>query len=61
MGLDGTLETEATTVHEPESAIEICTVQLPDVVLMDIVFEESDVRDRRHLEDRKEDAPLDEV
>jgi DNA-binding NarL/FixJ family response regulator len=38
VGLDGTLEMVAPPVHEPESAIEICTEQLPDVVLMDIVF-----------------------
>jgi DNA-binding NarL/FixJ family response regulator len=38
VGLDDTLEMIAPPVHEPESAIEICTEQLPDVVLMDIVF-----------------------
>ncbi len=38
VGLDGTLEMVAPPVHEPEAAIEICTEQLPDVVLMDIVF-----------------------
>ena len=38
VGLDDTLEMVAPPVHDPEDAIELCTAQLPDVVLMDIVF-----------------------
>jgi DNA-binding NarL/FixJ family response regulator len=38
VGLDPTLAMVAPPVHDPRSAIEVCTEQLPDVVLMDIVF-----------------------
>ena len=45
VGLDPTLVMVAPPVHDPETAIDVCTEQLPDVVLMDIVFK---VRARRH-------------
>jgi NarL family two-component system response regulator LiaR len=38
VGLDGTLTMVADPVHDAEAAIEVCSEQLPDVVLMDIVF-----------------------
>ena len=38
VGLDPTLVMVTPPVHDPETAIEVCTEQLPDVVLMDIVF-----------------------
>jgi RNA polymerase sigma factor (sigma-70 family) len=38
VGLDPTLVMVAPPVHDPMTAIEVCTEQLPDVVLMDIVF-----------------------
>jgi DNA-binding NarL/FixJ family response regulator len=38
VGLDPTLVLVTPPVHDPETAIEVCTDQLPDVVLMDIVF-----------------------
>ncbi len=38
VGLDGTLRLVGPPVHDPESAIALCAEQLPDVVLMDIVF-----------------------
>jgi DNA-binding NarL/FixJ family response regulator len=38
VGLDDTLVMIADPVHDPESAIALCADQLPDVVLMDIVF-----------------------
>lgn len=38
VGLDDTLEMIADPVHDPETAIALCTEHLPDVVLMDIVF-----------------------
>ncbi len=38
VGLDDTLQLVASPVHDPESAITLCAEQLPDVVLMDIVF-----------------------
>ena len=38
VGLDDTLEMVADPVHDAERAIEVCSEQLPDVVLMDIVF-----------------------
>ena len=38
VGLDPTLVLVTPPVHDPETAIEVCTEQLPDVVLMDIVF-----------------------
>jgi DNA-binding NarL/FixJ family response regulator len=38
VGLDDTLTMIAAPVHDPESAIALCADQLPDVVLMDIVF-----------------------
>ena len=36
--LDRSLTMIASPVHDPESAVKICAEQLPDVVLMDIVF-----------------------
>jgi DNA-binding NarL/FixJ family response regulator len=41
VGLDPTLVLVTPPVHDPETAIEVCTDQLPDVVLMDIVFKGS--------------------
>jgi len=38
VGLDDTLHMVAPAVHDPETAIELSTEYLPDVVLMDIVF-----------------------
>ena len=38
VGLDPTLVMVTPPVHDPETAIKVCTEQLPDVVLMDIVF-----------------------
>ncbi|HEY6565947.1 MAG TPA: response regulator transcription factor [Actinomycetota bacterium] len=38
VGLDPTLVMVAPPVHDPMTAIEVCTEQLPDVVLMDIIF-----------------------
>jgi DNA-binding NarL/FixJ family response regulator len=38
VGLDPTLVMVTPPVHDPVTAIEVCTEQLPDVVLMDIVF-----------------------
>jgi two-component system, NarL family, response regulator LiaR len=38
VGLDDTLQMVAPAVHDPETAIALCTEHLPDVVLMDIVF-----------------------
>ena len=38
VGLDDTLQLVTDPVHDPETAIELCTEHLPDVVLMDIVF-----------------------
>jgi NarL family two-component system response regulator LiaR len=38
VGLDPTLVMVAPPVHDPKTAIDVCTEQLPDVVLMDIVF-----------------------
>ena len=38
VGLDDTLQMVAPAVHDPETAITLCTEHLPDVVLMDIVF-----------------------
>jgi len=38
VGLDPTLVMVSPPVHDPETAINVCTEQLPDVVLMDIVF-----------------------
>ncbi len=38
VGLDPTLVMVAPPVHDPITAIAVCTEQLPDVVLMDIVF-----------------------
>ena len=38
VGLDPTLVMVTPPVHDPETAIDVCTEQLPDVVLMDIVF-----------------------
>jgi len=38
VGLDKTLTLVADPVHDAETAIEVCSEQLPDVVLMDIVF-----------------------
>ena len=38
VGLDETLQLVAEPVHDPETAIEVCSEHLPDVVLMDIVF-----------------------
>ena len=38
VGLDETLELVAPPVHDAETAVELCTKFLPDVVLMDIVF-----------------------
>ena len=38
VGLDPTLALVAPPVHDPITAIEVCTEQLPDVVLMDIIF-----------------------
>ena len=38
VGLDGTLELVGEPVHDPQSAIDLCAEQLPDVVLMDIEF-----------------------
>ena len=38
VGLDDDLQMIAPPVHEAETAIALCTEQLPDVVLMDIVF-----------------------
>jgi DNA-binding NarL/FixJ family response regulator len=38
VGLDPTLVLVTPPVHDPVTAIEVCTEQLPDVVLMDIVF-----------------------
>jgi NarL family two-component system response regulator LiaR len=38
VGLDPTLVMVAPPVHDPATAIEVCTEHLPDVVLMDIVF-----------------------
>ncbi|MEA2551294.1 MAG: hypothetical protein QOE25_1063, partial [Actinomycetota bacterium] len=38
VGLDADLTMIAPPVHTAEEAIEICADQLPDVVLMDIVF-----------------------
>jgi DNA-binding NarL/FixJ family response regulator len=38
VGLDDTLRMVAEPVHDPETAIALCTEHLPDVVLMDIVF-----------------------
>jgi RNA polymerase sigma factor (sigma-70 family) len=38
VGLDDTLRLVGPPVHDPESAIDLCAEQLPDVVLMDIVF-----------------------
>jgi DNA-binding NarL/FixJ family response regulator len=38
VGLDPTLVMVAPPVHDPFTAIAVCTEQLPDVVLMDIVF-----------------------
>jgi two-component system, NarL family, response regulator LiaR len=38
VGLDPTLVMVAPPVHDPQTAIDVCTEQLPDVVLMDIVF-----------------------
>jgi DNA-binding NarL/FixJ family response regulator len=38
VGLDPMLDLVAPPVHDPETAIELCTKFLPDVVLMDIVF-----------------------
>ena len=38
VGLDDTLQLVTAPVHDPETAIELCTEHLPDVVLMDIVF-----------------------
>jgi NarL family two-component system response regulator LiaR len=38
VGLDDTLHMVAPAVHDPETAIALCTEHLPDVVLMDIVF-----------------------
>lgn len=38
VGLDPTLVMVSPPVHDPETAIGVCTEQLPDVVLMDIVF-----------------------
>ena len=38
VGLDSALTMVADPVHDAESAIEVCSEQLPDVVLMDIVF-----------------------
>jgi DNA-binding NarL/FixJ family response regulator len=38
VGLDDTLELVGPPVHDPQSAIDLCAEQLPDVVLMDIEF-----------------------
>ncbi len=38
VGLDETLQLVTAPVHDPETAIELCTEHLPDVVLMDIMF-----------------------
>ena len=38
VGLDPTLVMVTPPVHDPETAIDVCAEQLPDVVLMDIVF-----------------------
>jgi DNA-binding NarL/FixJ family response regulator len=38
VGLDESLELVADPVHDAETAIEVCSETLPDVVLMDIVF-----------------------
>ena len=38
VGLDESLEMVADPVHDAETAIEVCSEMLPDVVLMDIVF-----------------------
>jgi NarL family two-component system response regulator LiaR len=38
VGLDPTLVMVAPPVHDPMTAIEVCAEQLPDVVLMDIIF-----------------------
>jgi NarL family two-component system response regulator LiaR len=38
VGLDDSLELVSAPVHDPEEAISICAEQLPEVVLMDIVF-----------------------
>ena len=39
VGLDDGLQLVAPPVHDPETAIELSAEHLPDVVLMDIVFE----------------------
>lgn len=38
VGLDDALELVGPPVHDPQSAIDLCAEQLPDVVLMDIEF-----------------------
>ena len=38
VGLDDTLEMVADPVHDAERAIEVCSEQLPDVVLMDMAL-----------------------
>lgn len=42
VGLDPTLVMVAPPVHDPQTAIDVCAEQLPDVVLMDIVFKGED-------------------
>jgi DNA-binding NarL/FixJ family response regulator len=41
VGLDDALELVSAPVHDPQEAISICAEQLPEVVLMDIVFKGS--------------------
>jgi NarL family two-component system response regulator LiaR len=41
VGLDDSLELVGAPVHDPEEAIAICAEELPEVVLMDIVFKGS--------------------